>query len=291
VNVLVADDNPQNLYLMQVMLAGRDHVVTPVSNGAEALDLLAAAKFDLVISDILMPKIDGFELCRLVKSDPRFREVPFVLYSATYVDREDEAFARKLGADAFLLKPMEPDDFLEAIDRIVRDRETSTASPSAPHPEPEVEFLREHADRLSSKLEDKQADLDRADDEVGAREIQFQTLAQLVTEGVFRCDAAGSVDYANDRWRDMVGMPAGHVGAWDWIAGVEAADREQIGALWHDSLRRGQPFRAEFTLVRPGRAPAPILGRIEPLADQGGAISVFVGVFIDRSPPRAPEPG
>ncbi len=86
--VLIVDDSKDNLYLLETMLHAEGYDVVPAVNGVEALKKLRADKFDLIISDILMPQMDGFRLCRECKSDASLAPIPFVFYTATYVGRE-----------------------------------------------------------------------------------------------------------------------------------------------------------------------------------------------------------
>ena len=116
---LVVDDNQQNQYMLEVLLSHNGYEVELASNGVDALELARHSLPDLIISDILMPKMDGFSLCRAWKGDEQLKDVPFVFYTATYTDPKDEEFALSLGADRFVIKPMEPKKFLTLIILVV----------------------------------------------------------------------------------------------------------------------------------------------------------------------------
>lgn len=123
--ILIVDDCLDNRYLLEVLLRGHGQETVSAENGAEALNLASAQDFDLVLSDILMPVMDGFALCRAWKQDPRLSRIPFVIYTATYTEPRDEQFALNLGADRFLVKPLPPEEILREIrDLLGRERNT-----------------------------------------------------------------------------------------------------------------------------------------------------------------------
>ncbi|MCX7914548.1 MAG: response regulator, partial [Thermodesulfovibrionales bacterium] len=114
--ILIVEDNTDSRVLLEKMLKSRGYDVLSASNGVEALEKISLSMPDLIISDILMPEMDGFELCRRIKTDENLSHIPFVFYTATYVDEKDERLALSLGASRFLIKPMEPDVFLSIIE-------------------------------------------------------------------------------------------------------------------------------------------------------------------------------
>jgi len=115
----------------------------------------------MIITDILMPVMDGFQLCRKVKGDAELKDIPFVFYTATYVDEEDEQFALELGAEKFIRKPTEPDEFMKIARGVFGDAEAGRMAQPKPVLVEEGEVFRLYSERLVKKLEKKMLDLER----------------------------------------------------------------------------------------------------------------------------------
>ncbi|MFO7883939.1 MAG: response regulator [Desulfobacteraceae bacterium] len=152
--ILVVDDQMENRYMLESLLKGNGHQVLTAENGSEALDIIKAGRIDMIISDILMPVMDGFELCRQVKNQEEFRLIPFIIYSATYTSLQDREFALKLGADKFIEKPCEPDVFMNTINKLLTTpHSVKTQLKAAPLEEKEA--LKLYSQRLVNKIEQK----------------------------------------------------------------------------------------------------------------------------------------
>ncbi len=132
-HVLIVDDNEQGRYLLQTLLLGRGYRVTQTCNGLAALEAARADPPDLIVSDVLMPQMDGFALCRLWMQDAALKRIPFMFYSATYCHSDDVKLALVLGAMRYLIKPMETEALLgEIVD--VLEEWAHKASSEAPLP-------------------------------------------------------------------------------------------------------------------------------------------------------------
>lgn len=154
--ILVADDQGQNRYYLEALLRGHGFDVVTTENGGQALEEARKVPPDLMISDILMPVMDGFELCRIWKTDEHLKVIPFLFYTATYTEPKDERFALSLGADRFLIKPMEPEALLAAIREGLQEGESRRDASLAS----EMDFLRQHNEVLFRKLDKKIRDLE-----------------------------------------------------------------------------------------------------------------------------------
>jgi len=167
---LIADDHYENTYFLEVLLKGNgfDQVDT-AENGAQALELARNNRPDLIVSDILMPVMDGYALCRELKADPDLKDIPFIFYTATFTTAKDEALALSLGADRFIFKPQEPDKLMQIIGQVL----------AAPRPlfellpSEESTILKEYNEALFRKLEKKMADLEQANRELQQREQEL----------------------------------------------------------------------------------------------------------------------
>jgi len=157
--ILVVDDNKKDRLLLEAVLRGYGYVVETAVNGAEALKKALAGKFEMIISDILMPQMDGFQLCRQVKTNERLKKMVFVFYTATYTAPKDEEFALSLGAQKFIVKPKEPEAFLEILSEVIKNHEAGLSVPPAPPPEEESIYLKQYNERLIKKLDDKLREL------------------------------------------------------------------------------------------------------------------------------------
>src|SRR5256885_12752489 len=101
-NILIADDNTSILKVLRVLLETVGHQVWVAADGVEALNVLEHEDIEAVISDVLMPRMDGYQLCLEVRKSQSFGDIPFIFYSSTYTSPGDETTALNLGADKFL---------------------------------------------------------------------------------------------------------------------------------------------------------------------------------------------
>ncbi|MDX1631647.1 MAG: EAL domain-containing protein [Thermoanaerobaculia bacterium] len=171
--IVLVDDEETNLELLEALLVDAGYEVEKATDGRVALERIREVRPDLVITDILMPTMDGYQLCRELKASPELRSIPLIFYTATYTDPEDRELALSLGASRFLVKP-EPADRLKRTIREVLEEHREEGSGASPALSEEPAYLRKYNRRLVAKLEDKLQELDetnrRLREEVAERE-------------------------------------------------------------------------------------------------------------------------
>jgi signal transduction histidine kinase len=162
IRILIVDDNEEDLYMLQVLLKGHGYEVTSATNGAEALETARRDPPSMIVTDILMPIMDGFSLCRQWRKDAQLKEIPFVFYTATYTDPWDQEFGLSLGADRFIIKPIEPDVFVGILLEVIAEHEAGQLVVHRETVKEETVYLREYNAALIRKLEDKLVELEEA---------------------------------------------------------------------------------------------------------------------------------
>ncbi len=118
-NILVVDDDPDLRKLLEKILTGRGYEVTLAKDGEIGLGLALLKKPDLIILDLHLPRMDGFEVCRRLKSDQATREIPIIMLTAAFPELEDAQKGFEMGADEYVLKPFANDILLHNIDRLL----------------------------------------------------------------------------------------------------------------------------------------------------------------------------
>jgi CheY-like chemotaxis protein len=147
--VVVADDDPSARKALSDLLTKEGHAVSQAADGKEALDLLNTTSADVLVTDLLMPRLDGFQLCLEIRRSKKLRDLSILAYSATFSEPEEERLARRMGADRVVLKPAPPDLLL----RTLRDLGEKNSSETREKPPEETVVLREYNQALVRKLE------------------------------------------------------------------------------------------------------------------------------------------
>ncbi len=234
-SILIVDDIKVNLKVLEVLLTRNGYNTTSALSGTDALSLLRIKPIDLIISDILMPGMDGFQFCRLCKLDENLKAIPFIFYSSTHTEAKARQLARKMGATAFITKPADPAMLLKTIDNILDGEE-----PPLPVHEKsifgesgEFEELGESEEKYPEPV------IQDTRDTQPPQDIQSSCRALLknIPCAVWTVDAGGNIVYVSPAVEEITGFTMDHIlktGKRQWLTRVQPSHGEKVRNAYRD---------------------------------------------------------
>jgi CheY-like chemotaxis protein len=184
--ILVVDDNAINRKLLIALLSGDGHLTLQASDGADGLAVARQHRPQLIISDILMPSMDGYAFVRALRDEPELRGTPVIFYTAHYHEREAHNLARSLGVSRVLVKPSPHAELLRAVEQVM-----AGVSESNPGPIPE-NFDHEHLRLLTDKLSERAEALAASNSRFAAlADLTLEIASQGSSTALLECACAG----------------------------------------------------------------------------------------------------
>lgn len=218
--ILVVDDNKDDRKLLRSIAERNGHEVLEAVDGREGLERAAASMPDLIISDVLMPVMDGFQFLIHMKKNETLKLIPFIFYSATYTEEQDMQLGLSLGADAYIVKPKDPVELWQEVESTVLKAGEEKAIAIELIGE-EEDYLRKYSERVNLKLEHKirlleesqrsykilSEDLSRIVKELSESEKKFKDLTERSPVGVYVLQDE-VFKYLNPRFSEIFGYTA-----------------------------------------------------------------------------------
>lgn len=281
-NVLIVDHNATNLKLLRVQLEAEGHKVLPCCDGVEALAALKREQVDAIISDILMPRMDGYRLCRRLRKERKHGSIPFIVYTSTFTSPGDEKMAIDVGADLLIRKPAPASEITnalaEAMQNVPRRKPRTKTAPE------ELGLMKEYNTRLVSKLEKKNVDLEAQRESLRKSEQQLllqATALQNAANAITITDRCGNILWVNPAFTVLTGyVPEEVVGKNPRFLKSGRHGSEFYRKLWQTILS-GQSWRGEFTNLRKDGNLFYVEQTITPVCSKPGKITQFVGIMND----------
>ncbi|MBL7545643.1 MAG: response regulator [Bdellovibrionaceae bacterium] len=290
--ILVVDDNENNLYYLDKLMGGHGWQVILAHHGAEALMLARQQMPDIIVSDLLMPVMDGYTLLHHWKTDEKLKKIPFVVYTATYTESEDERLALSLGADSFFLKPIEPEDFLSRI-HVVLER-AALALPAIPKNSVQPIETNEklYNEALVRKLEQKMIQLEESNQILKRDQAELRMLEsaiRAVSQGIIITDpnrADNPIVYVSPGFQKLTGYTEEEsVGRnCRFLQGKETG--ADARAKISKALQEARNCQVEILNYRKDGSTFWNRLNISPVTDGGGRLTHFVGVLSDITQER-----
>jgi PAS domain S-box-containing protein/putative nucleotidyltransferase with HDIG domain len=203
--IIVVDDEEQNVAYLETLFKANGFHVTTSRNGAQALEAAKDNPPDIIISDILMPVMDGFMLCKEWRKSSRLQNIPFVFYTATYTDPKDEKLALDIGADLFVTKPQEPDILLNIVRKLMAKCKSEKRELLQEKETSAQVVLEEYNEALFRKLENKIHQLEEANQTIKKSESKYRSIFQNSISGIFQITREGQLLVSNPALYQMLG--------------------------------------------------------------------------------------
>ena len=212
--MLIVEDNADDRKILRYNLERHGcYDVIEARDGEEGLELARIHRPGLIISDALMPRMDGFQFLRHLKTDPELKDIPFVFYSAVYTGYKEAELALSIGAEAFIVKPKEPEEFWDELQTILEGCQLRRKAPpvAVRSIEEEEEFLRKYSTIVATKLEEKVAELEKALAlrKQAEKEISFlASIVRNIPDAVCSTNPEGNIIFWNQGAEDLFGYTA-----------------------------------------------------------------------------------
>ena len=116
--ILITEDSPTILEILKSVLVEEGYEVIAASDGQQALNLAKTEKPDLMVLDLMLPKIDGYKVCRMLKFDEKYKDIPIIMLTAR-TNETDEKLGKEVGADAYIKKPFQPEVVIDEIKKLL----------------------------------------------------------------------------------------------------------------------------------------------------------------------------
>lgn len=273
--ILIVDDLAANRFLLREILETGGYQVIEAADGIEALGTLGRIEVVAIISDALMPNMDGFRLCLELRRDERWSGLPFILYTSTYDSPADRSLAAQVGADGYLVKPAPPEALFAALDEAMR------AAAQRPNVPPQVAaeeltVIKHYNAALVAKLEEKNAELQETVE-------RFRQLAESIREVYWLTDP--------EKMRILYVSP-GYERVWGrtcetllrdpqaWLEAIHPADRARVEQAAKTKQVAGT-YDEQYRIVRPDGAVRWVRDRAFPVVGRNGRIYRVAGVAED----------
>jgi len=212
VKILLVEDSRAQRRMLAKVLTANHYEVVEAKNGREGLECFRNEQPDLIISDVMMPVMDGFAFLRQLRQEERGKKTPFVFYSAVFIGEKDKELAFKLGASRFLVKPTEPKNFIKEIKTLLKDYQRGRLKPAPAELEAEKDYYRYYSERIIRKLEQKVSELEREIAEhkqteaaLRASEKRYRMLLEQASDAIFILSIGGKILSVNKRGCELFG--------------------------------------------------------------------------------------
>ena len=261
VALLLVDDRPENLVALEAILGNEGLDLIKAGSGNDALRLSLKRDFALVLLDVQMPGMDGFETAELMRSNPKTRHLPIIFVTAGVKDIQLQFKGYELGAVDYLIKPVDPhilQSKVKVFCELYRQRRQIEAN----------QLL------LEAKIKERVAMLRESEE-------RFHMLATHVPVGIYQLDSQGNCQFVNRRWCEIAGLSADEAAGLGWMQTIHPDDRDAVASIWRGNLPSGGEWSMDYRFLGPDGRIVWVNGNAIAIRGQAGEIAGYLGNNLD----------
>ncbi len=266
ISILIVDDREEDLLALEVTLDAPSIRLVKASSGSKALRSVLAEDFALILIDVSMPGMDGFEVARLIKQRSRSRHIPIIFLTAESKDVDSIYRGYEAGAVDYILKPLDADVVRAKVGVFVELHRRG-------------EEIRRQAELL------QEAERARREAEIEelrrATEQRYRNLAEAIPQIVWTAEPGGEASYFNQRWTDHTGFTSTQSLGSGWQSVVHPNDAQRFVEQWRRAISTGSPLRTECRLRSSLGSYRWHLCEVLPERDHDKQIVGWLGTFTD----------
>jgi PAS domain S-box-containing protein len=275
VNILMVDDQPAKLLSYEVMLGGLGENLIKANSAREALEILLKTEVAVVLMDVSMPDLDGFQLAAMIRQHPRFQRTAIIFVSAVHLTDLDQLKGYEYGAVDYISVPVVP-ELLRAKVRVFADLHRKTRQLETLNRELE-ERVRERTEELESKAEL----LQHLNTELTGKNQELDAIVRTAPDIIFSRQADGRRDYISDRFYEYTGAQSGSANGFGWLDYVHPDDKDPAMGQWMRCVESGANYEAEYRMRSASGAYNWFRARAVPIRDEAGNIVKWYGTCSD----------
>jgi PAS domain S-box-containing protein len=257
VNILLVDDKLENLLALEAILERLGANLVRATSGEEALRCLLHQDFAVILLDVQMPGMDGFETATLIRNRGRSRQTPIIFLTAFSTSDQMLFKGYALGAVDYLLKPIDPNILTSKVTVF-------------------VELFKK-----TQAVQRQAAQLTAINAELRQSEERFRSLSTCSPVGIFETDNQGKCKYTNPRYQAICGLSAAESLQTKWLESVHPEDRERAIASWSEFIDQGGEYSAEFRFLTTDDSLRWVRVHSSPMLSNQGELLGYVGTIED----------
>jgi PAS domain S-box-containing protein len=275
VNILMVDDQPAKLLSYEAILAELGENLIKASSGKEALEHLLKTDIAVVLMDVSMPDVDGFELADMIRQHPRFEKTAIIFISAVYLTDMDRLKGYERGAMDYISVPVIP-ELLRAKVSIFAELHRKAHQLETLNRE-----LEERVAERTDELERRAETLQQLNSELARKHQELDAIVRTAPDIIFSRQADGFRDYLSNRFYEYTGAAPESANGFGWLDFVHPEDTERSLAQWMHCVQSGDNYESEYRLRGSDGVYRWFRARAVPIRDRGGKILKWYGTCSD----------